>query len=221
MRNVLDMISRHADQPGWLLTESFVKELNRTVLAGILRESRGAGDYRHHQNFLLDGSRRIVFTPPHPDECAWLMAELIKAVNENIKRCRAGSPDAPDPIQIAAFACSELITIHPFGQGNGRTARAAANMILTTFGFAPLRFESGDTKPGPVKTLEWYFDRHLSEYYAGLAAARRGNWVMWEGIFTEAVQATMTHPPPDSRCATPAFAAIAAAGTGIFRGISR
>jgi len=96
MHRVLDMISR-ADRPGWLLTESFVKELNRTILAGILRESHGAGDYRQHQNFLLDGSRRIVFTPPPPDECARLMAELIENVNENIKRCRAGPPDAPDP----------------------------------------------------------------------------------------------------------------------------
>jgi Fic family protein len=143
---------------------------------------------------LLDGSRRVVYVPPKPTECEPLVDELIETVNAWIGQCRAGVASALPPICIAALACGRLIAIHPFAHGNGRTARAVATITLMTFGFRPLRAEHNDARATPVRTIEWYFDRHLSDYYAGLNAARRGNLPVWIDIFTEAVQATMEWP---------------------------
>jgi Fic family protein len=194
MRRVLETIRQHAEAPDWLLTESSIKEFNRIVLDGIPRESYSAGDYKRRKNLLLDGCRRVVFTPPLPGECAPLVAELVQTVNRWIEERRADSPAALHPVRIAAIVCSQLIAIHPFAQGNGRTSRAVATMTLATFGYAPLPSERDDENTAPVKTLEWYFDKHLSDYYAGLHAARRGNWPIWIDIFAEAVHATMKCP---------------------------
>jgi Fic family protein len=195
MRRMLEIISRHADKPDWLLTENCIKEFNRIALDGIPRESYSAGDYKRCKNFLLDGHRRVVFTPPLPGKCAPLVAELVQTVNMWIQERRAGSLAALHPVRIAAIACSQLIAIHPFAQGNGRTSRGVATMTLATFGYTPLPSEGDDRRIAPVRTLEWYFDRNMSDYYAGLHAARRGNWPIWTDIFAEAVQATMKCPP--------------------------
>jgi hypothetical protein len=67
-------------------------------------------------------------------------------------------------------------------------------MVLTTFGYRPLPPECNYEDSVPARTLEWYFDRHLSDYYAGLQTAYRENWPIWIEIFAEAVQATMRCP---------------------------
>jgi Fic family protein len=194
MRQVLEFIRRHANESGWLLTENCIKELNQIVLDGIPRESYSAGDYKRHKNYLLDGRRRVVFIPPPPRECAPLVAELVQTVNRWIQDRRARSPTALHPVRIAAIACGQLIAIHPFAQGNGRTARAVATMILATFSYTPLPSDGDDEDAPAGKTVEWYFDQHLSDYYAGLHAARRGNWPIWMDIFAEAVEVTMKCP---------------------------
>jgi Fic family protein len=194
MLRVLEIIRQQADIPGWLLTENCIKEFNRMVLDGIPEESYSAGDYKRRKNYLLDGRRRVVFSPPLPGECPPLVAELVQTVNRWIRERRAGSQVAPHPVRIAAIACSRLIAIHPFAQGNGRTARAVATMTLATFRYTPLPSDDDDKDAFPVKTLEWYFGQHLPDYYAGLSAARRGNWPIWIDIFDEAVQATMKGP---------------------------
>jgi hypothetical protein len=194
MRRVLKVISQHADESDWLLTEDFIKDLNRIVLSGIPQESDGAGEYRSAGNFVVDGFQSVVFIPPRPDECPPLVADLVQQANKWVEERRGGSPGALHPVCIAAATCSRLIAIHPFANGNGRTARAAATMVLTTFGYRPLPPGRNHGGRAPARTLEWYFDRHLSDYYAGLHTAYCGNWPIWIEIFAEAVQATMSCP---------------------------
>jgi hypothetical protein len=196
MRRVLGVISQHADESGWLLTEDLIKDLNRIVLSGIPQESNGAGEYRSAGNFVIDGFQSVVFIPPRPDECPPLVADLVQHTNKWIRERRGGSPGTLHPVCIAAATCSRLIAIHPFANGNGRTARAAATMVLTAFGYRPLPPECGSNGSVPARTLEWYFDHHLSDYYAGLQTAYRQNWPIWIEIFAEAVQATMRCPTP-------------------------
>jgi Fic family protein len=55
------------------------------------------------------------------------MAELIATI---------GSPI--HPIERAARAHFDLLTIHPFADGNGRTARLLQNLLLIQAGFVPI-----------------------------------------------------------------------------------
>lgn len=194
IRRALITIERRVAGRDWELTESSIRELNRVVLDGIPGESYSAGDYKRRQNWVLDGRLSVVFVPPPPGESQELVSELTRTVNREIAKYRTGSRDAWHPIRIAAIACGRLIAIHPFAHGNGRTSRAVATMILAAFGYAPRPSEHHDESTVPVKTLEWYFDQHPSDYYAGLQAARRGNWPIWLDVFAEAVQATMNCP---------------------------
>ncbi len=41
------------------------------------------------------------------------------------------------PVEIAALAHYKLVSIHPFVDGNGRTARLLMNLILMIFGYPP------------------------------------------------------------------------------------
>jgi prophage maintenance system killer protein len=55
------------------------------------------------------------------------------------------------PIEVAAFAHMRLVKLHPFGDGNGRTARLFMNLILMKYGYPPLYFYSEQEYDKAVK----------------------------------------------------------------------
>ena len=68
--------------------------------------------------------------PPHPVEVPRLMADMVNWSNESIEH-------AP-PILRAAVMHAWLTHIHPFDDGNGRTARLLVNMVMTQSGLPPV-----------------------------------------------------------------------------------
>lgn len=71
----------------------------------------------------------------------------------------------------------ELVRIHPFTDGNGRTARAMAMLSLYLEGYDVKRFFS----------LEEYFDRHAPAYYQALQSVGQGeayDLTFWLEYFT-------------------------------------
>ena len=77
---------------------------------------------------------------------------LLKELEEYIK----GSDD--HPIIKAAILHYQLVTIHPFEDGNGRTARIMSNYVLSYYGYG---FKE-------IGSLEEYFSYDLEEYYRSL-----------------------------------------------------
>jgi len=63
----------------------------------------------------------------------------------------------------AAIAHYQLVYIHPFIEGNGRTARAMATLLLYTLGYDFKRFFS----------IEQYFDSDVDAYYQALLSAQQ------------------------------------------------
>ncbi|VDK76447.1 unnamed protein product [Onchocerca ochengi] len=105
-----------------------------------------AGVFRKTQVFV--GS----FTPIPANLIPGEMEEMVKWLNDDDSMLL-------DPIERAAIAHYKLVSIHPFIDGNGRTARLLMNLILMQSGFPPVII--------PVE------DR--SDYYDTLTAANRGN----------------------------------------------
>jgi Fic family protein len=68
--------------------------------------------------------------PPHPVEVPRLMAEMVEWSNKSI--------DSAPPILRAAVLHAWLTHIHPFDDGNGRTARLLVNMLMTQSGLPPV-----------------------------------------------------------------------------------
>jgi len=106
------------------LTEEDLKAIHRLVLAGV--EDALAGQYRGVQ-VRLAGSR---YLPPPPQEVPRRMKEFVAWLEY------AEVPDL-HPVFVAAKAHLELVTIHPFVDGNGRTARLLQNLLLMRRGFPP------------------------------------------------------------------------------------
>lgn len=99
-------------------TEQTVRELHRLFYFRI--DSPKAGEYRQ-ENVIITGTD---YMPPPFEKIPELMARF------NSKR-----KETAHPIKLAASAHEELANIHPFVDGNGRTARLLMNLILLREGF--------------------------------------------------------------------------------------
>ncbi|XP_066299571.1 protein adenylyltransferase Fic-like [Branchiostoma lanceolatum] len=80
-----------------------------------------------------------VYTPPKPEDAADDMAAFVDFLENSSARNM-------HPIELAAHAHHELVAIHPFQDGNGRTARMLANAILMRAGYPPAVFTKGDRR---------------------------------------------------------------------------
>lgn len=102
------------------LDERHILQIHKLVLKSI--EDQYAGRYRGIR-VRISGTD-IIF--PNPSKVPELMMDFIAKINS-----------CENPIHKAINAHYELVTIHPFIDGNGRTARLLMNLILIQNGFAP------------------------------------------------------------------------------------
>lgn len=80
-------------------------------------------------------------TPP-PEKVPELMRDFAVALNDGFRQMEECGNF--DPIGFAAWAHQKLTEIHPFIDGNGRTARLVENAILKKAGYAPAVFDNDD-----------------------------------------------------------------------------
>jgi Fic family protein len=106
------------------LDEGAIRELHRRVLwqqSPLLTP----GEYRRGENRVTDAAGRAIFaSPPSGD-----VPELMRAFTAWL----SGSGD--QPAVKAALAHLEVVAVHPFNDGNGRTARLLSRMILGRHGY--------------------------------------------------------------------------------------
>ncbi len=95
-----------------------------------------------------EGSGKVIFQPPASHEVPYLLEDFFAWLND---------PGAREihPILRAGIAHYILVTIHPFIEGNGRTVRAFATLILMREGYDVKKFFS----------IEEHFDQDLAGYY--------------------------------------------------------
>jgi len=103
-------------------------------------------------------------------------APVAKRLEEEMRRFLRDfeSPSATDPVLRAGIAHLWFITIHPFEDGNGRIARAIADLSLARADGAKERFYSLSTQ----------LEAERKNYYLELEAAQRGElditrWLEW------------------------------------------
>lgn len=104
------------------LTEQDIFSIHSIILRGI--DDANAGRYRNVA-VRISGSAVVM---PNPRKLPELMAEFTTWLTS--------SPNL-HPVQFAAEAHYRLVTIHPFVDGNGRTARLLMNLILLMYGYIP------------------------------------------------------------------------------------
>jgi Fic family protein len=122
---IRDLATREQD-----LTPANLRQIHALILHGIDREN--AGRYRGVP-VTITGSRH---EPPQPYLIDKLMEDMFVFYEANKATLH--------PVQLAAEMHEKLVTIHPFIDGNGRTARLVMNLLLLRAGF-PITILSGET----------------------------------------------------------------------------
>lgn len=157
IQNVLDgchfVVEHLQEQARAPLDGQFVCTLNEMVLKELeLEEDVQAGVIRRHS--VVVGS---VYRGAPPDDCAFLLDQMCEKIEE-IFRDTPEQDLKSSAIVAALFAHVYLALIHPFGDGNGRTARLLELYILLRAGF-----------PQPTgQLLSNHYNMTRSKYYSEL-----------------------------------------------------
>jgi Fic family protein len=126
---------------------------------------------------------QITFTPPEATEVPSQIKQMLSWLNDE-------SAKTSSPILKAGTLLYEVVRIHPFTEGNGRTARALATLSLFKDGYDVKRFFS----------LEEYYDQDISGYYKALQSASNQlvveeserDLTSWLEYFTEGLAVEIT-----------------------------
>lgn len=150
-RSALELADQLAARSEQALDQAAVREIHRRVLDG--QSARlTPGEYRRGENRVAGIDGELIFaTPPSGD-----VPELMRSFVDWISAHRA----TPAPV-LAALAHLEFVAIHPFNDGNGRTARALSRLLLVRGGYG---FDG-------LVSFDAYLDIRRNDYFAAIRAS--------------------------------------------------
>jgi len=139
-------------------SESLIRSFNQLVIQDIDKE--WSGKYRNSE-VMITGSD---YRPPKAIKVPGLVQDLVSWVGRNKKKLH--------PIELAAILHYKLVAIHPFFDGNGRTARLLMNVILMEQEYPLAIVLKNDRK----------------KYYNVLSKADKGNLKPFVAFIAQAVE---------------------------------
>ena len=150
-----------------------ILKIHKIVTKDTLDDPRDEGVFRNRQ--VIVGNKitgQVVFMPPPTEEVSNLTDEFFEWFN-------SPKVNEIDPVVEAGITHYELVRIHPFIDGNGRTARVMASIVLFKRGVDVKRFFA----------LDDYYDKDRRAYYAALRTVdpKSVDITAWLEYFTNGV----------------------------------
>lgn len=144
----------------WVEGKQEITELRIRKIHSILYKGRNArpSAYRDGQNVIREINGDIVYLPPEAQDVPSLMTELVDWLKKSLV-------NLPVPV-IAGMFHYQFVTIHPFFDGNGRTARTLTTWILYRNGY----------DLGKFYALEEFYSEDLEGYYNALITHPHHNY---------------------------------------------
>ncbi|MDP2630350.1 MAG: Fic family protein, partial [Candidatus Uhrbacteria bacterium] len=103
-----------------------LERIQKMVTGGLISEYR-SGHIRQEPVFVNDPKmRKTIYWPPDHQDVIPLLKELSEFLEKNAK--------SVDPLILAGIFHRQFVIIHPFIDGNGRTARLATTVLLANMG---------------------------------------------------------------------------------------
>ncbi|HPP24363.1 MAG TPA: Fic family protein [Candidatus Saccharicenans sp.] len=152
-------------------------ELHKLVTRDTLENPADEGSLRNQQVAVVNrATGQIIFMPPPTDRVGALVEEFLEWFNSE-------EVNEIDPVIEAGLAHYELVRIHPFVDGNGRTARVMASIVLFKRAFDIKRFFA----------LDDYYDKDRRAYYTALKTVDQDRLDLtgWLEYFTEGVAVSL------------------------------
>lgn len=170
-RGAFEFVSEYVLSQG-IITEGLIREIHRRLVENVRGDSAQPGQYRLVQNYVANSkTKEIIYTPPSAYEVPILMAELVNWLQRE---------KAIPAVLVAGIAQFQLVHIHPFLDGNGRSARLLSTLCLYRSGY--------DFKK--LFTSSEYYDRNRQDYYNALQSVRNNNMDMtsWLEYFCKGLE---------------------------------
>ena len=149
------------------LNEDMMLQMHRLIVDKLLDQQQ-AGKYRQVQVAIINNrSKEIIFQPPQHHQVSQLVSDFFEWLN---------NPEVAEiPAAIkAGILHYELVRIHPFVDGNGRTARVMAMLLLYQEGYDIRQFFC----------LDEYYDQDAAAYYTALQSVNdTGQYTQWLEYF--------------------------------------
>jgi Fic family protein len=119
------------------LSEARIMEIHRAIMHEDDPEKRRKiGIWKPEANYMINyKGERFDFVAP--DEVPDRMHDLLNRTNAAIDGIVGGKKKAPHPVDVALRFHLDYVAIHPFYDGNGRTARILTNLLLISCGYPP------------------------------------------------------------------------------------
>jgi hypothetical protein len=151
-REAMEYVLKRADAPAFAWSPELLLALQDSVLAHSF--ARGAGRFRQTAVRVVDGGGVTRYEAPSSEAVPGLVDELVAWAN--------AAAGVPTPV-VSAMIHVGIAAIHPFSDGNGRTARVCAALAMLRGGYRAAEFTS----------LEEWWGSHLSAYYASFECIGR------------------------------------------------
>lgn len=167
-RTAFEFVSEYLGSGG-PITEGLIREIHKRLVVGVRGGAAAPGEYRKVQNYVVNSATsERVYTPPPPHDVPILMKELVDWLNRD--------PDA-HPVLVSGISQFQLVHIHPFLDGNGRTSRLLSTLCLYRAGYDFKR----------LFTISEYYDRDRPAFYRALQGVRERSMDMtgWLEYFVE------------------------------------
>lgn len=128
------------------LSERRILHMHEMVIkAETPEQEQEIGKWKTVDNYIYNYRlERLDFTPH--TEVKESIHRLLDWLNAGLDKIHNNTKDAPNPLLLACEFHLKYLTIHPFVDGNGRTARLLTNLILASLGYPPFWITEGGEK---------------------------------------------------------------------------
>ena len=153
-----------------------ILKLHKQVTQNLLPKYQ-SGHLRQQPVIINDPkTKKVVFLPPGVKDVKKLVKELIEFVNKNQTKI--------DPLIIAGIFHKQMVIIHPFMDGNGRTTRLATKLLLAKLGLNTFKLFS----------FENYYNQNITRYFRAVGkqgdyydSKKNVDFTAWLEYFTEGI----------------------------------
>ena len=162
----------HSGSP---ITQGLVREIHKRLVEGVRGGAAKPGQYRKVQNYVVNSATgETIYTPPPAQDVPALMRELVDWLNRDHQTHQ---------VLVSGIAQFQLVHIHPFLDGNGRTSRLLSTLCLYRAGYDFKR----------LFTISEFYDRDRPAFYRAIQSVREEDMDMtgWIEYFVEGLATQM------------------------------
>lgn len=159
------------------LSLSLVLSIHKLTMDGLMENKKDIGHLRTRPIVVNDPrSRQVAYLPPDEKEVKPLMTQLVNFINKN--------KGIVDPLILSGIFHKQMVLIHPFMDGNGRTTRLSTKVLLSKMGLDTFNLFS----------FENYYNKNVTKYFQNVGEygdyyelQDKIDFTLWLEYFTDGI----------------------------------